>query len=106
MKLRPFKRIKEKFNPLPNASEARHEARIREMCCIACGAYGVELHHTMLPVPGKRWRRDHRFQIPVCPECHRGRHGIHGIGSERKWADQHGLDTSMIALQLWEESER
>lgn len=55
------------------------------MPCIGCGRWGVELHHTMLRFPEKRHRRDHRFQIPICPDCHRGRDGIHGIGNEVKW---------------------
>lgn len=104
-KLRKLGRIKEKYNPIPNAAEKRHEARLRQKPCIGCGAYGVELHHTMLHVPGKRWRRDHRFQIPVCGECHRGTGGIHGIGSEKTWADSMGVDTAAIAYQFWLESE-
>lgn len=53
--------------------------------CFGCGRHGVELHHTMLTFPQKRWRRDHRYQLPVCSDCHRGPEGIHGIGSEVKW---------------------
>jgi hypothetical protein len=97
-------RIKPKYNPQPNAEEKRHEERIRELPCIGCGRHGVELHHTMLDFPGKRFRRDHRFQIPVCPDCHRGRDGIHGIGCERTWGQRYGVDTSGIAQQLWWES--
>jgi hypothetical protein len=104
-KLRKLGRIKEKYSPTPNSVEKRHEGRLREMPCIGCGAYGVDLHHTMLRVPGKRWRRDHRFQIPVCPECHQGTNGIHGIGNEQTWADRMGLDTAAIAYQLWMRSE-
>jgi hypothetical protein len=59
----------------------------------------------MLRVPGKRWRRDHRFQIPVCGECHRGTNGIHGIGNEQTWADGQSVDTAAIAYQLWHRSE-
>lgn len=105
-KLRSFGRIKPKYRPLPNAVEQRHEARLRLHGCIGCGSHNVELHHTMLPVPGKIHRRDHRFQIPVCAECHRGRNGIHGCGSEAKWGERMGLDTAQIALDLWLVSER
>lgn len=98
------KRIKPKYNPQPNAEEQRHEERIRQLPCIGCGAWEVELHHTMLDFPGKRFRRDHRFQIPVCGSCHRGARGIHGLGSEAKWGRTHNLDTAAIAQQLWRES--
>lgn len=98
------KRIKPKYNPQPNAEEARHETRLRELPCIGCGAWGVELHHTMLDFPGKRWRRDHRFQLPLCPSCHRGNHGVHGVGSEARWGERNGIDTADVAQRLWQES--
>jgi hypothetical protein len=98
------KRIKEKYNPRPNAQEARHEAHLYDLPCIGCGRFGVELHHTMTEFPEKRWRRDHRFQLPVCPDCHRGPQGIHGIGDEALWAESVGLkDTGLIAKMLWED---
>jgi hypothetical protein len=96
-------RIKPKYNPQPNAEEARHEHRLRELPCIGCGAFGVELHHTMLAVPGKRWRRDHRFQLPVCGPCHRGTNGIHGLGSEARWGEINEINTAAIAQQLWQD---
>lgn len=96
-------RIKPKYNPRPNAEEARHEQRLYQLPCIGCGRHGVELHHTMLPVPGKRFRRDHRFQVPLCPDCHRGTQGIHGLGCEELWCSENGIDTAAIALALWEE---
>jgi len=99
-----YGRIKPKYSPIPNAEEKRHEQRLYQLPCIGCGAFGVELHHTMANFPEKRWRRDHRFQLPVCPSCHRGSNGIHGIGSETRWAEIHGLDTAKIAQSLWEES--
>ena len=97
------RRIKPKYNPRPNAEESRHEQRLREYPCIGCGAWGVELHHTMLSFPGKRWRRDHRFQLPVCASCHRGSNGIHGVGSEAEWGLRNGIDTAAIAQRLWNE---
>lgn len=78
-------RIKPKYNPQPNAEERRHEQRLEKLPCVGCGRWGVECHHTMLDFPSKRFRRDHRFQIPVCADCHRGPKGIHGLGSEAKW---------------------
>jgi hypothetical protein len=98
--------IREKYNPKPNAAEARHEDRLRGLPCIGCGREGnIECHHTMMEFPNKRWRRDHHYQLPVCPDCHRGPKGIHGIGSEAKWAAARGVDTATIAQMEWEISE-
>lgn len=97
-------RIKPKYNPQPNAVEARHEARLYQKPCIGCGKFGVSLHHTMMEFPAKRWRRDHQFQIPVCEDCHQGPDGIHGIGSEAEWAARKRLDTAAIAQEYWAES--
>lgn len=97
-------RIKPKYSPKPNAEERRHEQRLYQKPCIGCGAFGVELHHTMLDFPAKRWRRDHRFQLPLCASCHRGRDGVHGLGSEAQWAEKHRIDTAEIAQRLWAES--
>jgi hypothetical protein len=106
MKVRtgPHGRIKERYNPVPNAEEARHEARLRELPCIGCGRHGVEMHHLMQQCQGKRFRRDHRFQLPVCPKCHRGHQSIHGIGDERAWCEGKGIDGPDLAVRLWEES--
>lgn len=97
-------RIKPKYNPQPNAEERRHEDRLREMPCIGCGVFGVIAHHTMMKFPAKRWRRDHRFQLPVCEKCHVGKGGIHDI-TEAKWAKEHRLDTAQIAQDLWADSQ-
>lgn len=80
-------RIKPKYRRNPNAAEKRHEAHLYEQPCYGCGRHGVELHHTLLEFDGKAFRRDHRYQLPVCAECHRGQNGIHGIGCEVKWLE-------------------
>lgn len=79
------KRMKPTYSPYLSASEKRHEQRVQEQPCYGCGRYSCEAHHTLLRFPEKRWRRDHRFRLPVCIECHRGPNGIHGIGREPKW---------------------
>lgn len=81
------KRIKERYNPTPNAEERRHEERLETLPCFGCGRFGVACHHTMLSFPAKRWRRDHRYQLPLCWVCHQGPRGIHGIGSEAAWLE-------------------
>ncbi|MGV7119616.1 hypothetical protein [Sphingopyxis sp. 550A] len=98
-------RIKPRYNPKPNAAERRHKDRVKRMPCCGCGRRGPsDAHHTLLPVPGKRWRRDHEFIVPVCKDCHQGTNGIHGIGHEGLWCDRVGVDTAAIATRLRAES--
>lgn len=105
-KLRPFSRIKPRYNPEPNAVEMRHHHRVKLRNCFGCGAPGPsECHHTLLKFEGKRWRRDHRYILPLCGKCHRGRYGVHGIGSEALWCERNGLDAEAEVKRLWAESE-
>jgi hypothetical protein len=97
-------RIKPKYNPRPNAEERRHEERLEQMPCLNCGAFGVELHHVLQDFPGKRFRRDHRYQIPLCAGCHRGPYGVHGVGNEALWADAWKIDVVAEAGRLWSET--
>ena len=85
-------RTKEKYNPVPNAKEAAFADFVREQPCLGCGKYGCHAHHVLQRFDGMRWRRDHMYRIPVCPDCHQGRDGIHGMGNERKWADANDVD--------------
>jgi len=88
------KRMKQKYSPVMNAAEKRHKAWIKSLPCIGCGAVGrSDAHHTLLSIPGKRWRRDHEFLIPVCWDCHQGPRGIHGIGNELTWCERNNVDT-------------
>ena len=94
-------RIKETYHPIPNAKEKLFEAFLDEQPCIGCGRFGIEKHHVMQSMPSKRWRRDHMCQIPVCADCHRGKQGIHGIGSEAKWCAINKIDIEQTMKMLW-----
>jgi len=99
-KLRPTKRIKPKAKAPPTAEERRHKDTVACMACIGCGAFGVELHHAM-KVIGKVRRRDDRFIVPLCPTCHRGPKGVHGLGSEEAFEKLTGVNISAEAVKLW-----
>ena len=86
----------------PNAAEKRHYTRVAEYGCIVCQA-PAELHH-VLRADGKETRRDPRFVVPVCPDHHRGRYGIHGLGSEAAFDDMYGVDLAQQARLFWMES--
>jgi hypothetical protein len=52
---------------------------------------------------GKRWRRDHRFVVPLCEKAHVGKGGVHDIG-ERQWCEVNGIDLPALAVRLERES--
>ena len=58
-------------------SEKAHLDRLAELPCILCGAHGVQIHH-LREGQGKAQRASHWLAIPLCPDCHMGKHGIHG----------------------------
>lgn len=96
-------RVKRKATSPPTAAEQRHMDRIAAMPCLGCGTWPVEVHHS-LTAPGKRCRRDHRFVCPLCPNCHRGSTGVHGLGSERLFGERIGLCLGAWAVAEWEKS--
>lgn len=93
-KLRPFLRIKEKYNPKPNARELRHHIRLCNLPCIACGGAGGVFHHLLSEATGKRWRRDHEYGLPMCDHCHCA---LHAHGDERAWCQVQSFDPSIEA---------
>lgn len=59
----------------PTKSESAWMARVAELDCCVCGAYGVHIHH--ITQSGRRL--GHKFTLPLCPECHVGRRGFSGL---------------------------
>ncbi|WP_298852495.1 hypothetical protein [uncultured Sphingomonas sp.] len=100
-KLAKHVRIKPRAAARPTVEEQRHLDRVASMICIGCGAWKVEIHHAM-KVPGKIRRRDNRFVVPLCAECHRGDSGVHGLGSEAAFKLKTGVDIAENAIDLWE----
>ena len=97
-------RMKPRYNPVPTAAEARHREEVRKHgCAKGCGG-PVEVHHLKQMCAGKRWSaRDHRFQVPLCFECHRGDSGVHAL-EERKWCERNDCDLPALAVRLEAES--
>lgn len=69
-------RMKPKYNPNPNAAERAFEAQLRDQPCFACGMRCEEVHHTRLEFPGKVRKREHRWQLPLCRQCHADCHKV------------------------------
>lgn len=64
------------------SSESRHLSRVADLGCIVCWLAGVkdtpaEIHHVR-EGQGMAMRASHFLTIPLCPDHHRGKHGIHG----------------------------
>ena len=87
----------------PNAAEKRHYSRVAEYGCVVCQR-PAELHH-VLRMAGKVTRRDPRYVVPLCDEHHRGRYGVHGLGSEEAFEIHHGLGAGFLrkwAAEQWD----
>ena len=59
----------------------RHMARIAALPCAICGAHPVHVHHIRQTV-GAGQRAQDTLTLPLCPDHHTGRAGIHGLGQK------------------------
>lgn len=65
--------------------EKQHLSRVAELGCIVCKRLGfdgtpAEIHHLRA---GQGWgRSSHYHAIPLCHEHHRGKTGVHGLGTK------------------------
>lgn len=94
-KLRPFSRIKPRRKKQPG-----HMARVATMPCLVCGARS-EVHHVRTGNQAK----DDRRVVPLCPNHHRhSKLGFHGLGSERAFYAEYGINLSKEAERIAAES--
>lgn len=89
-------RIRETYSPVPNAAEKRHHLRLIELpCCCGCGAEPCGIVHHVLGYDHlKRWRRDHRFVVPIFHLCHTEAHK-----GEAAFEARHGINLGEIAQE-------
>jgi hypothetical protein len=45
--------------------------------CAVCGGRASEMHHVTKRSAAKNLVHCKLIQVPLCPECHRGRNGVH-----------------------------
>jgi hypothetical protein len=67
-------------------AEKKHMSAVAELGCSVCRRMGypgtpAELHHPRSGV-GMGKRSSHYDVIPLCPEHHRGKTGVHGLGTK------------------------
>jgi len=70
----------------PSKAEREYMGRVAELGCAVCRRLGygptpAEVHHARTGTGGGR-RSSHYATMPACPEHHRGRSGIHGLGTK------------------------
>ncbi len=95
---KPTGHIKERYSPTPTAAEKRHHLRLIEMPCCGCGKEPCGIvHHVLGHDNIKRWRRDHRIVVPVCPDCHAD---IHKGESAWEAANDNNLGDTARQLEL------
>ena len=76
------------------ASEKRHMGRVAALCCVLCRHLKLAddspaiVHH--LRTGQGRMRAKHTDTMPLCPEHHVGKTGVHSMGRE-EFADMHGI---------------
>lgn len=60
------------------AAEKRHMARVAQLPCAICGKPGPSIVHHMRAGFGSGQRAPNALTMPLCPEHHVGKTGIHG----------------------------
>jgi hypothetical protein len=82
-----------------SAKGKRHMGRVAALPCVLCGAEPVEVHH-IREGQGAAQRADDMLTVALCPSCHRGPNGLHGLG-KRGFAAQYKRDElSLLAATL------
>ena len=66
--------------------------------CLICGDPNVEQHHVLFGNPRRKYADEDGLWVWLCPEHHRGTHGVHG-------KEGHALDTALkkTAQQVYEQ---
>ena len=69
-----------------NQEEKKHLSKVAAIGCVLCHLQGTpgtlaEIHHPRKGT-GMAQRASHYDAIPLCPEHHRGKTGVHGLGTK------------------------
>lgn len=86
-----------------SAIHRRHHERVAGMECCACGAEGVEVHHSIFDGRG-RITRNHELVVPLCTDHHRLAPGAVHVLGERAFNQMHDINLYERAMRLWSET--
>lgn len=78
---------------MSSSAEKKWMGKVAKLDCIACGAYGVHVHH----IRAERIKED-CLTIPLCPECHMGAFSIHK--SKRQFENIYGSELHLLAKTI------
>lgn len=74
--------------------------KVAQLPCAICGVYGVHVHHIRTGI-GIGRRASNFDTLPLCPEHHQGKSGIHGMG-RKAWELHHGITELQLLKQTKE----
>lgn len=83
------------------AKVSAHLERVASIGCVLCwhldrGYSAAEVHHLFDAHQRNDW-----LVAPLCPECHRGPNGFHGLGGERGFRARYKLgEPELLAMTL------
>jgi len=89
--------LPEPLDPTPSSAAGRaYMGRVAALACILCrrlgyGEHAAEVHHIRTG-QGAAQRASDWLTVPLCPDCHRGSHGIHGDRARLRQAKVTELD--------------
>jgi hypothetical protein len=101
-------RPKASADPTPEQRAYHHWLRVTvSKCECGCGRPAQCIHHLLARVPGKGPRRDHWYVVRLSNDCHNlTPNSVHGLGSEAKFLERHGVDLVATAVARLEEYRR
>lgn len=85
-------------------AEKRHMDKVSRMGCMLCRALGhpsdapATIHH-IREGQGMSQRASNWLTIPLCPDCHLGKNGIHGDRALLKIAKVEELDLLAMVIE-------
>lgn len=74
--------------------------KVAQLPCAICGIHGVHVHHIRTGI-GMGRRASNFDTLPLCPEHHQGKSGIHGMG-RKAWELHHGITELQLLKQTKE----
>lgn len=94
---------------MSTAAEKRYMGAVAGLSCILCRhlGYGMtpaEVHHVREGQGGAQ-RAGNFLTVPLCPEHHRGRSGLHGLGTRGFYTRYRLTELDLLAMTieaLWE----
>ena len=87
-----------------SVAENRHLERVAGLGCVLCRHLGrdyssAQVHH-LKEGQGLSQRAEHWLTIPLCPECHTGANGLHGLGTKAFYTRYKLDELDLLAMTI------